>query len=153
MHLADIVNDAVELVGSLFAQRQQALQVDVADDLPGLVGDGPRLVQVFVNLLANANKFGPEGSTVRISARAVDGAVRATVDDEGPGVLENDQGSIFERFYRAADAGTGATRPRPRPVDREVDRRAPWRPGRGDTHRGGAHRASSSRCRSRGRTA
>lgn len=103
VHLADIVNDAVELVGSLFAQRQQVLQVDVADGLPGLIGDGPRLVQVFVNLLANANKFSPEGSTVRISAQAVEGAVQATVDDQGPGVLENDQGSIFERFYRAAD--------------------------------------------------
>jgi len=103
VHLAEIVDDAVELVGSLFVQRQQNLQVDVAADLPALVGDGPRLVQVFVNLLANANKFSPEGSTVRIAARATDGAVQVTVEDEGPGVLENDQGSIFERFYRAAE--------------------------------------------------
>jgi K+-sensing histidine kinase KdpD len=103
LRLADIVNDAVELVGSLFVQRHQELQVEVAQDLPGLVGDGPRLVQVFVNLLANANKFGPEGSTVRVSARASDGTVQATVDDQGPGVLENGQGSIFERFHRAAD--------------------------------------------------
>ncbi|HEX9207419.1 MAG TPA: ATP-binding protein [Steroidobacteraceae bacterium] len=103
VHMTEIVSDAVELVGSLFAQRRQALLVDVADDLPGLVGDGPRLVQVFVNLLANANKFGPEGSTVRVAARAIDGAVQATVDDEGPGFLDDGQGSIFERFYRAAD--------------------------------------------------
>jgi signal transduction histidine kinase len=103
VHLAEIVNDAVELVGSLFVQRQQALQVDVSDGLPALIGDGPRLVQVFVNLLANANKFSPEGSTVRIAATATDGAVQVTVEDEGPGVVENDQGSIFERFHRAAD--------------------------------------------------
>jgi signal transduction histidine kinase len=101
--VAEIINDAVELVGSLFVQRQQKLQVEVAGELPALVGDGPRLVQVFVNLLANANKFGPDGSTVRVAARAIDGAVQVTVEDEGPGVLDNDQGSIFERFYRAAD--------------------------------------------------
>jgi len=103
VHLAEIVNDAVELVGSLFQQRQQVLQVDVAEALPALIGDGPRLVQVFVNLLANANKFSPDGSTVRVAARAIDGAVQATVEDEGPGVQQDDQGSIFERFYRAAE--------------------------------------------------
>jgi signal transduction histidine kinase len=103
VHLAEVVNDAVELVGSLFQQRQQVLQVDVAEELPVLVGDGPRLVQVFVNLLANANKFSPDGSTVRVAARAIDGAVQATVEDEGPGVQQDDQGSIFERFYRAAE--------------------------------------------------
>lgn len=103
VRIEEVVEDAVELVGSLFAQRQQDLQVDVAEGLPLLVGDGPRLVQVLVNLLANANKFSPDGTAVRVTARAIDGAVQLTVDDEGPGVLENEQGSIFERFYRAAD--------------------------------------------------
>jgi signal transduction histidine kinase len=103
VRIDEIVDDAVELVGSLFAQRQQDLRVEVADDLPVLTGDGPRLVQVLVNLLANANKFGPDASTVRVAARLLDGAVVLTVDDAGPGVLENEQGSIFERFYRAAD--------------------------------------------------
>ena len=74
------------------------------DDLPDVQGDAPRLTQVFVNLLANANKFGPEGSTIRIGAEPVDGRVRAWVEDEGPGVPDPQQGSIFERFYRAADA-------------------------------------------------
>ena len=104
VHLADIVNDAVELVGSLFTQRQQTLEVDVPADLPGLVGDGSRLVQVFVNLLANANKFAPDASTVRVVARqAGKDTVQVDVEDAGPGILENDRSSIFERFYRAAD--------------------------------------------------
>jgi signal transduction histidine kinase len=103
VHLADIVHDAVELVGSLFTQRGQTLDVDMPDGLPPLVGDGPRLVQVFVNLLANANKFAPDGSVVRVSARAEGPEIVVTVDDAGPGVVENERGSIFERFYRAAD--------------------------------------------------
>ena len=48
-------------------------RVDVPADLPAIRGDAPRLTQVFVNLLANANKFGPEGSVIRIG-----GARRAT---------------------------------------------------------------------------
>ena len=101
LNLHDVVQDAVELVASLFPQRGQTLVVDVPADLPTLVGDGPRLTQVFVNLLANANKFGPEGSTVRVAAHAVEAALEVTVDDAGPGVTENERGSIFEQFHRA----------------------------------------------------
>ena len=102
--LAEVVRDAAGLVEGLLAQRGQALEVAVPDDLPDVQGDAPRLTQVFVNLLANANKFGPEGSKIRIGAETVEGRVAAWVEDEGPGVPDPEQGSIFERFYRAADA-------------------------------------------------
>jgi K+-sensing histidine kinase KdpD len=102
LDLADVVRDAVELVGSLFPQRGQTLVVEVPDGLT-LVGDAPRLVQVFVNLLANANKFAPDRSTVRVTAHAEGREVVAFVEDAGPGVLENERGSIFERFYRATE--------------------------------------------------
>jgi signal transduction histidine kinase len=104
LDLGDILRDAVELVQSLFTQRGQALAVDVASGLPAIVGDAPRLIQVFVNLLANANKFAPDGSVVGVTARPADGMIEVTVDDAGPGVTESDAGSIFERFHRAADA-------------------------------------------------
>jgi signal transduction histidine kinase len=71
--------------------------------LPDVVGDAPRLTQVFVNLLANANKFGPDGSTIRISGELAGPEVNVWVEDEGPGVPDPERGSIFERFYRAAD--------------------------------------------------
>jgi K+-sensing histidine kinase KdpD len=103
LHLSEVVHDAVETVESLFTQRGQTLHVDVPDDLPPIVGDGPRLVQVFVNLLANANKFGPEGTPVHVTARVEGEEIVVTVDDAGTGVQESESGSIFERFYRAAD--------------------------------------------------
>jgi len=58
---------------------------------------------VVTNLLANANKFGPEGSEIRIGGAAAAGDVSLWVEDEGPGVPESEGGSIFERFYRSAD--------------------------------------------------
>jgi signal transduction histidine kinase len=103
LHLSEVVQDAVEMVGSLFTQRGQTLHVDVPEDLPPIVGDGPRLVQVFVNLLANANKFGPEGTPVHVAARVEGEEIVVAVDDAGTGVQEADSGSIFERFYRSAD--------------------------------------------------
>jgi signal transduction histidine kinase len=101
--LAQVVEDAQQLVDGLFAQRRQMLRVDLPADLPVVLGDGPRLTQVITNLLANANKFGPEGSEIRVSAWSQDGSVTLCVDDEGPGVPEMDGQSIFERFYRSAD--------------------------------------------------
>jgi len=103
LSLRDVIHDAGELVAGLLAQRQQALEVTRVDDLPEIVGDAPRLTQVFVNLLANANKFGPEGRPIRITGERAGENVRVHVEDEGPGVADPERGSIFERFYRAAD--------------------------------------------------
>src|ERR1700722_10025425 len=70
--LPEVVADAQALVGSLLTLRRQTLEITFPADLPYLEGDKPRLTQVFVNLLANANKFAPEGSVVRIGAEATD---------------------------------------------------------------------------------
>jgi signal transduction histidine kinase len=66
-------------------------------------GDAQRLAQVVTNLLANANKFGPEGSEIVVGAARSDDGVSLWVEDAGPGVPDMDEGSIFERFYRSAD--------------------------------------------------
>jgi signal transduction histidine kinase len=92
-----------ELVAGLRAQRRQTLEVDLPDDLPQVLGDAGRLTQVFVNLLANAIKFGPEGGTIRIGASRVDGQLEVWVDDEGPGVPEAERATIFERFHRSGE--------------------------------------------------
>jgi signal transduction histidine kinase len=70
-------------------------------------GDKTRLTQVFVNLLANANKFAPEDSVVRIGAEARAARVLAWVEDEGPGPAAGAGEALFERFRR------GGTEPEP----------------------------------------
>jgi signal transduction histidine kinase len=101
--LAQVVEDAQELVEGLLVQRAQTLSVELPADLPVIQGDAQRLVQVVTNLLANANKFGPEGSEIRIGGAAAEGEVSLWVEDAGPGVPESEGGSIFERFHRAAE--------------------------------------------------
>ncbi len=70
--------------------------------------EGP-LGQVFRNLIDNARSFSPEGGHVYVSAEIVrtkDGsAIRATVDDEGPGIPEENLETIFRRFYTQRPAG------------------------------------------------
>ena len=98
--LAEIVEDARTLMGSLLVLRGQQLEIGLPEDLPAVDGDATRLTQVFVNLLANASKFAPEGSIVRVGGEHSDGRVVAWVEDEGPGVPDAASASIFERFRR-----------------------------------------------------
>lgn len=98
----EVVEEAVELTAPLLAQRGQRLEMDLPYPLPEILGDAPRLTQVFVNLLANANKFAPAGSAVRVGGEVQAGAVCVWVEDEGPGMAEEGTGrSLFERFVRA----------------------------------------------------
>ena len=100
IELADVVEDARGLIEALLRQRNQALDVDVPAGLE-LQGDATRLTQVFVNLIANASKFAPEGKPVRVGARRDGALIHAWVEDSGPGIPE-DGGDIFERFKRGA---------------------------------------------------
>ena len=104
--LQEVVEDAEALVGSLLTQRGQRLEVALPAELPLLNADKTRLTQVFVNLLANANKFAPEGSTVRIGAAAHAATLESWVEDEGPGPADESV-ALFARFRR------GGTEPEP----------------------------------------
>jgi signal transduction histidine kinase len=110
--LDEVIEEAAQLMNPLLAQRAQRLEIDLPYPLPPVVGDAPRLTQVFVNLLANANKFAPEGSTIGIRGAVTPEGVALWVEDEGPGLPEGETGSLFARFVRApgeepAESGMG----------------------------------------------
>ena len=100
--LEEVVDEAVDLASPLLALREQTLNVDLPYPLPAVSGDAPRLVQVFVNLLANANKFAPAGSAIGIGGEARGREIALWVEDEGPGLPPEAGDRLFERFMRAA---------------------------------------------------
>jgi two-component system OmpR family sensor kinase len=75
--------------------------------LPSLVGDGDRLAQVFINLFDNAIRHSPDGGTVDVAAGVDAGWVRVSVADQGPGIAQEDQARIFERFFKVDKARSG----------------------------------------------
>jgi signal transduction histidine kinase len=103
IELGDVIEDARVLVEALLRQRRQPLDVQVPEGLT-LQGDATRLTQVFVNLIANASKFAPEDTPIRIGARIDDEGdgktLKAWVEDSGPGLPEGDTVGVFERFKR-----------------------------------------------------
>lgn len=83
--LGAVVNDAADLIRPLVAQREQRINLHLAPG-PTLVGDGQRLFSVFVNLLANANKFAPDQTTIWVELDWEPRQVTAWIEDEGPGL-------------------------------------------------------------------
>jgi signal transduction histidine kinase len=75
--------------------------------LPGFIGDGDRLSQVFTNLVDNALKHTPPGGTVKLNARDEGGWVEVSVADSGPGIPLEELSRIFERFYQLDKARKG----------------------------------------------
>jgi PAS domain S-box-containing protein len=78
-----------------------ALRTQVAPGTPPVRADRDRVIQALSNLLGNALKFAPEGSRVDVAAAAVDGGVAFTVTDGGPGIPEDEQDRLFDRFWQA----------------------------------------------------
>ncbi|HEX4954688.1 MAG TPA: ATP-binding protein [Thermoanaerobaculia bacterium] len=100
--LEEVVEQALEQTAPLLAQRRQRVEVHLPEELPPLLGDAPRLSQALVNLLSNAQKFAPAGSTVRLGGQVAADAVSLWVEDEGPGLPAGREGEIFEAFSRGA---------------------------------------------------
>lgn len=102
-----------EIIGAALARAARPLErhelnVNVQADLPFVPMDDLLIEQVLVNLLDNAAKWAPAGSTVELAARAEGGLLLLEVSDRGPGVPPNDLQRVFEKFYRAPNAPPGS---------------------------------------------
>lgn len=99
--LDEVLEEAADMAAPLLALREQELEIDMPTPTPWVSGDRARLAQVFVNLLANANKFSPEASTIRVGGKTEGGEVAIWVEDEGPGIPLEEADVVFERFRRS----------------------------------------------------
>ncbi len=107
LDLADVAVEAAGPLTPVAAERGVRLEVDPR---PASVdGDPLRLRQLVTILADNALAHSPAGSTVSVRVRPEAGHAVLTVEDQGPGVREDDIPRIFERFWRADNAPAGGT--------------------------------------------
>ncbi len=105
--LAAVAHSAASVVSAKAARLGVTLCLDLATQLPLVSGDAGRLEQVAVNLLDNAIKFAPAGSTVRIRLVEDGGHLILRVLDDGRGPTNEEMARGFEPYYRGAGGGAG----------------------------------------------
>lgn len=110
-NLAEVVRRVAEQLRLQAEARGVTLTVDIADTLPPMLLDQPRIPHVFQNLIDNAIQHSPAGGEVRVIVRPRDGggepAVRCEVCDQGRGFPSEDLSRVFEPFFSRRQGGTG----------------------------------------------
>jgi signal transduction histidine kinase len=99
--LASLTSDTLQVMEPLAREKNIKLGADISPVEASV--DAGAIQQALVNLLDNAIKFSPPGSTVETSLSMDDGFWKLVVRDQGPGIPQEEQGRIFERFYRLGD--------------------------------------------------
>lgn len=105
--------EAVRLHQTLAAEKSIELRLDAPAELPAVLADRDRVLQLFENLIGNAIKFTPEGGRVTVAAKPHGEEVVFSVEDTGVGIPEDAIPHLFAPFWRAtleagrAGAGLG----------------------------------------------
>jgi two-component system phosphate regulon sensor histidine kinase PhoR len=94
---------AEQVIGMLRGKSEEKkirLTLEIAADGPAVMGDARAVEQVLTNLIDNAVKYCPVGTSIAVRSRVGEGVVRVEVADTGPGIEPRHQTRLFERFYR-----------------------------------------------------
>jgi signal transduction histidine kinase len=101
--LAKVAERAVEAVRPAASEKHVRVEID-GSDVPTILGDERRIMQVIDNLLSNAVKFSHDGGSVRVEVNGDGASASIAVADTGIGIPTDEQGHVFSRFYRAQAA-------------------------------------------------
>jgi PAS domain S-box-containing protein len=110
LSIAEVINSAVLSTRPLLEKAKLALSLDIEPDLPHIMCDRDKLIQVFTNLMGNAVKFTREGGQVKLKAWAGQGDNREDrqwltigISDTGVGIAPENHHKIFENFGQVGD--------------------------------------------------
>jgi PAS domain S-box-containing protein len=100
----DVVQDLMGQFHSKWGARR--ILIDAEPDLPPVRADRSKLEEVLINLIDNAIKYSPDGTPVRVTARAVGDEVEIDVEDRGFGIAPEDVAQLFQKFQRITTPAT-----------------------------------------------
>ncbi len=106
-NLLSIVDEARKIFTS--AGGRNDIRIDLPLDLPSVLADHGRVVQVLENLLSNASRHSPQDSTIRVSAARDGPNVVLSVADGGDGLAEDQLAQVFRKFTRIGAAASDGT--------------------------------------------
>jgi histidine kinase len=102
--LQSCIEEAVTRTSTALRKKDLALQIDLRDDLPAVLGDEDALLQVFVHLLNNAIGASPEGERIILNSHTAASEsgqyLTVTITDQGGGIPPEDLGRVFDPVYK-----------------------------------------------------
>jgi two-component system NtrC family sensor kinase len=104
VQLESILKYSLDMFDAQAKKKNIKLSVDIAKDLKGLRANPIRIRQMLDNLVGNAIKYTPANGSVHISMFMQDYQIILKVEDTGPGIPQDEQGRVFEKFFRATNA-------------------------------------------------
>jgi signal transduction histidine kinase len=119
--MSEIIEDAIIGARAQLEEKELTLELNLPQQIPPVEVDADCVHQIMANLLGNATKCSPVGSTVEVSALVYDEEagnpeetqyLKVSIRDSGGGIAAEDQERVFDRFYRAESAlinGLGET--------------------------------------------
>jgi Na+/proline symporter/signal transduction histidine kinase len=107
LDLVDAIRHSIDATMQLYRAKGVSIELHVPPDLPPVLADRDRLIQVIINLLSNAVKFSPvPNGRVEVGVRVSGDFIEVAVADNGGGVAASDQQLIFEKFRQGGNALT-----------------------------------------------
>lgn len=100
LDLSKIIHDVAELYEPVAEESDIHFKVTAGANMM-IRGDGDLLFQMFANLIDNAIKFSPQKTTISLSVIRDGTQIIASVDDQGPGIAEEEKENVFKHFYRS----------------------------------------------------
>lgn len=100
LDVSTLVQTVARRLAAQARARRISLDVHLSPDLPPVLADEDRALQVLTNLTGNALQYTPEGGSITVSAKQVGGEVQVSVQDTGIGIPPEHLAHIFDRFYR-----------------------------------------------------
>ena len=109
--LPGLVREVIYDLQGLALRKSVAVELEIEDELPPVLGNQTQLRRAITNLVDNALKYSPEGAVVQVTLASEQTAVVLGVRDHGPGISQDDLPYIFDKFYRGSNirhfSGTG----------------------------------------------
>jgi Na+/proline symporter/nitrogen-specific signal transduction histidine kinase len=105
--MREVIEDALSSTSQLFKEKNISLELQLPVNLPPVVADRDRLMQVMLNLLSNAAKFcNDNDGRIKVGIAHDRNNLRIDVEDNGVGISSDDQRIIFEKFRQVGDTLT-----------------------------------------------
>jgi len=104
--LEPLVRETIEELTPYLEVRKQRVEVEIEPQLGSIDADSSKIMDILINLLANAIKFTPDSGTIQVQAQSLEGNpewVLVVIKDEGAGVHPSEQQYLFEPFFTGFD--------------------------------------------------